>query len=93
MKSIDRSGENAHLWLSGGAEGVVKIWDTRVSTNAAGGGCLHIFGAGGSGNGTGTDCVAPIETVRFFQGSTMFASCGGKDVKIWDLKKGGGILL
>jgi len=78
-------------WISAGHDGRVKVWDLRM---ASGGG-----GSDGSAGSSSMDltqrcCVSTynhgdqVESGVVFPGATMYASGGGKAVKLWDLASG-----
>ena len=70
-------GTSANLWLTGGYDGIVKLWDSRIGGGENGG-----FKAVMT-----MDHGAPVEDVLFTSPLTCF-SAGGPCVAAWDLSAG-----
>lgn len=62
------------VWVSGGYDHTVRLWDTRVQENS---GCVQVLDHG-----------HPIESLVALSTGNLLFSAGGNEVKAWDVRGG-----
>jgi U3 small nucleolar RNA-associated protein 15 len=69
---------NSNVWITGGYDHQVKCWDVRLD------------GTGVSPTPTmSMDHGAPVEAVLALPGGGMLVTAGGKELRVWDMLRGG----
>ncbi|CAD7948213.1 unnamed protein product [Amoebophrya sp. A120] len=101
VQALCPSPDQSNIWLTGGAEGICKIWDSRVSNSnartASTSGQSSSTSAGGNNNGcvgsysygnseAGTTSLDPVSCVQFYPGSTMFVASAGTNMRVFDVR-------
>eukprot|EP00392_Amoebophrya_sp_AT5.2_P000778 g779.t1 len=88
VQALCPSSEQGNVWLTGGAEGVCKLWDSRANSTSSNG-CVATFRID-SRSGAEAEASAPVAGVKFFPGSTMFVAAAGSNLRIFDVRKTAG---